>query len=139
MQKKKSKAIIVKVIVISIVIILFCFKHRKLDSLYEGNILDIEQVSIVSGGTGDIVVVKNTEEIEKLAQYFGEYKLQPDYFYSDSKTGWSYGIKFEWENKQIFITCIDTNRVKVDTKVYKVKNGDSMENSLKELFDELSE
>lgn len=33
----------------------------------------------------------------------------------------------------------DTNRVKVDNKVYKVKNGDSMENSLKELFDELSE
>lgn len=139
MQKKKSKAIIVIVIVISIVIILFCFKHRKLDSLYVGNISDIEQVSIVSGGTGDIVVVKNTEDIEKLAQYFGEYKLQPDYFYSDSKTGWSYGIKFEWENKQIFITCIDTNRVKVDNKVYKVKNGDSMENSLKELFDELSE
>jgi hypothetical protein len=139
MQKKKSKAIIVIVIVISIVIILFCFKYRKLDSLYVGNISDIEQVSIVSGGTGDIVVVKNTEEIEKFAQYFGEYKLQPDYFYSDSKTGWSYGIKFEWENKQIFITCIDTNRVKVDTKVYKVKNGDSMENSLKELFDELSE
>ena len=139
MQKKKSKAIIVIVIVISIVIILFCFKHRKLDSLYVGNISDIEQVSIVSGGTGDIVVVKNTEEIEKLAQYFGEYKLQPDYFYSDSKTGWSYGIKFEWENKQIFITCIDTNRVKVDTKVYKVKNSDSMENSLKDLFDELSE
>lgn len=118
---------------------LIYFKSRKLDSLYAGNISDIEQVSIVSGGTGDIVVVKNTEEIEKLAQYFGEYKLQPDYFYSDSKTGWSYGIKFEWENKQIFITCIDTNRVKVDTKVYKVKNGDSMENSLKELFDELSE
>ncbi len=139
MQKKKSKAIIVIVIVISIVIILFCFKHRKLDSLYVGNISDIEQVSIVSGGTGDIVVVKNTEEIEKLAQYFGEYKVQPDYFYNDSKTGWSYGIKFEWENKQIFITCIDTNRVKVDTKVYKVKNGDSMENSLKDLFDELSE
>lgn len=139
MQKKKSKAIIVIVIVISIVIILFCFKHRKLDSLYAGNISDIEQVSIVSGGTGDIVVVKNTEDIEKLAQYFGEYKLQPDYFYSDSKTGWSYGIKFEWENKQIFITCIDTDRVKVDTKVYKVKNGDSMENSLKDLFDELSE
>lgn len=139
MQKKKSKAIIVIVIVISIVIILFCFKHRKLDSLYAGNISDIEQVSIVSGGTGDIVVVKNTKDIEKLAQYFGEYKLQPDYFYSDSKTGWSYGIKFEWENKQIFITCIDTNRVKVDTKVYKVKNGDSMENSLKDLFDELSE
>ena len=110
-----------------------------MDSLYAGNISDIEQVSIVSGGTGDIVVVKNTEDIEKLAQYFGEYKLQPDYFYSDSKTGWSYGIKFEWENKQIFITCIDTNRVKVDTKVYKVKNGDSMENSLKDLFDELSE
>ena len=124
MQKKKSKAIIVIVIAISIVIILFCFKHRKLDSLYAGNISDIEQVSIVSGGTGDIVVVKNTEDIEKLAQYFGEYKLQPDYFYSDSKTGWSYGIKFEWENKQIFITCIDTNRVKVDTKVYNVKNGD---------------
>lgn len=139
MQKKKSKAIIVIVIAISIVIILFCFKHRKLDSLYAGNISDIEQVSIVSGGTGDIVVVKNTEEIEKLAQYFGEYKVQPDYFYNDSKTGWSYGIKFEWENKQIFITCIDTNRVKVDTKVYKVKNGDSMENSLKDLFDELSE
>ena len=139
MQKKKSKAIIVIVIVISIVIILFCFKHRKLDSLYVGNISDIEQVSIVSGGTGDIVVVKNTEEIEKLAQYFGEYKLQPDYFYSDSKTGWSYGIKFEWENTQTFITCIDTNRVNVDNKVYKVKNGDSMENSLKELFDELSE
>ena len=139
MQKKKSKAIIVIVIVISIVIILFCFKHRKLDSLYVGNISDIEQVSIVSGGTGDIVVVKNTEDIEKLAQYFGEYKLQPDYFYSDSKTGWSYGIKFEWENKQTFITCIDTNRVKVDNKVYKVKNGDSMENSLKEFFDELSE
>ena len=139
MQKKKSKAIIVIVIAISIVIILFCFKHRKLDSLYAGNISDIEQVSIVSGGTGDIVVVKNTEDIEKLAQYFGEYKLQPDYFYSDSKTGWSYGIKFEWENKQIFITCIDTIRVKVDTKVYKVKNGDSMENSLKDLFDELSE
>ena len=37
------------------------------------------------------------------------------------------------------ITCIDTNRVKVDTKVYKVKNGDSMENLLKDLFDELSE
>lgn len=139
MQKKKSKAIIVIVIVISIVVILFCFKYRKLDSLYVGNISDIEQVSIVSGGTGDIVVVKNTEDIEKLAQYFGEYKLQPDYFYSDSKTGWSYGIKFEWENKQTFITCIDTNRVKVDNKVYKVKNGDSMENSLKELFDELSE
>lgn len=139
MQKKKSKAIIVIVIVISIVIILFCFKHRKLDSLYVGNISDIEQVSIVSGGTGDIVVVKNTEEIEKLAQYFGEYKVQPDYFYNDSKTGWSYGIKFEWENKQTFITCVDTNRVKVDTKVYKVKNGDSMENSLKDLFDELSE
>lgn len=137
MQKKKSKAIIV--IAISIVIILFCFKHRKLDSLYAGNISDIEQVSIVSGGTGDIVVVKNTEEIEKLVQYFGEYKVQPDYFYNDSKTGWSYGIKFEWENKQIFITCIDTNRVKIDTKVYKVKNGDSMENSLKDLFDELSE
>ena len=137
MQKKKSKALIV--IAISIVIILFCFKHRKLDSLYAGNISDIEQVSIVSGGTGDIVVVKNTEEIEKLVQYFGEYKVQPDYFYNDSKTGWSYGIKFEWENKQIFITCIDTNRVKVDTKVYKVKNGDSMENSLKDLFDELSE
>lgn len=127
------------VIVVIIVIILFYFKSRKLDSLYAGNISDIEQVSIVSGGTGDIVVVKNTEDIEKLAQYFGEYKLQPDYFYSDSKTGWSYGIKFEWENKQIFITCIDTNRVKVDTKVYKVKNGDSMENSLKDLFDELSE
>lgn len=139
MRKKKSRAIIVIVIAISIVIILFCFKHRKLDSLYAGNISDIEQVSIVSGGTGDIVVVKNTEDIEKLAQYFGEYKLQPDYFYSDSKTGWSYGIKFEWENKQTFITCIDINRVKVDTKVYKVKNGDSMENSLKELFDELSE
>lgn len=85
MQKKKSKAIIVIVIAISIVIILFCFKHRKLDSLYAGNISDIEQVSIVSGGTGDIVVVKNTEDIEKLAQYFGECKLQPDYFYSDSK------------------------------------------------------
>lgn len=139
MQKKKSKAIIVIVIAAIIVIILFCFKHRKLDSLYVGNISDIEQVSIVSGGTGDIVVVKNTEDIEKLAQYFGEYKLQPDYFYSDSKTGWSYGIKFEWENKQTFITCIDTNRVKVDTKVYKVKNGDSMENLLKDLFDELSE
>ncbi len=116
-----KKKIMVIVIVVIIVIILFYFKSRKLDSLYVGNISDIEQVSIVSGGTGDIVVVKNTEEIEKLAQYFGEYKLQPDYFYSDSKTGWSYGIKFEWENKQIFITCIDTNRVKVDTKVYKVK------------------
>lgn len=138
MQKKKSKAIIVIVIAIVIVMILFCFRHRKLDSLYAGNISDIEQVSIVSGGTGDIVVVKNTEDIEKLAQYFGEYKLQPDYFYSDSKTGWSYGIKFEWENKQTFITCIDINRVKVDTKVYKVKNSDSMENSLKDLFDELS-
>jgi hypothetical protein len=134
-----KKKIMVIVIVVIIVIILFYFKSRKLDSLYVGNISDIEQVSIVSGGTGDIVVVKNTEEIEKLAQYFGEYKLQPDYFYSDSKTGWSYGIKFEWENKQIFITCIDTNRVKVDTKVYKVKNSDSMENSLKDLFDELSE
>lgn len=134
-----KKKIMVIVIVVIIVIILFYFKSRKLDSLYAGNISDIEQVSIVSGGTGDIVVVKNTEDIEKLAQYFGEYKLQPDYFYSDSKTGWSYGIKFEWENKQIFITCIDTNRVKVDTKVYKVKNGDSMENSLKDLFDELSE
>ena len=139
MQKKKSKAIIVIVIAISIVIILFCFKHRKLNSLYAGNISDIEQVSIVSGGMGDIVVVKNTEDIEKLAQYFGEYKLQPDYFYNDSKTGWSYGIKFEWENKQTFITCVDTNRVKVDTKVYKMKNGDSMENLLKDLFDELSE
>lgn len=139
MQKKKSKAIIVIVIAIVIVMILFCFRHRKLNSLYAGNISDIEQVSIVSGGTGDIAVVKNTEDIEKLAQYFGEYKLQPDYFYSDSKTGWSYGIKFEWENKQTFITCIDINRVKVDTKVYKVKNGDSMENSLKDLFDELSE
>lgn len=134
-----KKKIMVIVIVVIIVIILFYFKSRKLDSLYAGNISDIEQVSIVSGGTGDIVVVKNTEDIEKLAQYFGEYKLQPDYFYSDSKTGWSYGIKFEWENKQIFITCIDTNRIKVDNKVYKVKNGDSMENSLKELFDELSE
>ena len=138
MRKKKSRAIIVIVIAISIVIILFCFKHRKLDSLYAGNISDIEQVSIVSGGTGDIAVVRNAEDIEKLAQYFGEYKLQPDYFCSDSKTGWSYGIKFEWENKQTFITCIDINRVKVDTKVYKVKNGDSMENSLKDLFDELS-
>ena len=96
-------------------------------------------MSIVSGGTGDIAVVRNAEDIERLVQYFGEYKLQPDYFYSDSKTGWSYGIKFELENKQTFITCIDTNRVKVDNKVYKVKNGDSMENSLKELFDELSE
>ena len=109
------------VIVVIIVMILFCFRHRKLNSLYAGNISDIEQVSIVSGGTGDIAVVKNTEDIEKLAQYFGEYKLQPDYFYSDSKTGWSYGIKFEWKNKQTFITCIDINRVKVDTKVYKVK------------------
>ena len=134
MQKKKSKAIIVIVIAAIIVIILFCFKSRKLNSLYAGNISDIEQVSIVSGGTGDIVVVKNTEEIEKLVQYFGEYKVQPD-----SKTGWSYGIKFEWENKQTFITCIDTNRIKVDNKVYKVKNGDLIENSLKELFDELSE
>ena len=134
-----KKKIMVIVIVVIIVIILFYFKSRKMDSLYAGNISDIEQVSIVSGGTGDIVVVKNTEDIEKLAQYFGEYKLQPDYFYSDSKTGWSYGIKFEWENKQTFITCIDTNRVKVDTKVYKVKNGDSMGNSLKDLFDELSE
>ncbi len=138
MQKKKSKVIIVIVIAIVIVMILFCFRHRKLDSLYAGNISDIEQVSIVSGGTGDIAVVRNAEDIEKLAQYFGEYKLQPDYFYSDSKTGWSYGIKFEWENKQTFITCIDINRVKVDTKVYKVKNSDSMENSLKDLFDELS-
>ena len=82
-----KKKIMVIVIVVIIVIILFYFKSRKLDSLYVGNISDIEQVSIVSGGTGDIVVVKNTEEIEKLAQYFGEYKLQPDYFYSDSKTG----------------------------------------------------
>lgn len=139
MRKKKSRAIIVIVIAISIVIILFCFKHRKLDSLYAGNISDIEQVSIISGGTGDIAVVRNAEDIEKLAQYFGEYKLQPDYFYNDSKTGWSYGIKFEWENKQTFITCIDTNRVNVDNKVYKVKKGDSMENSLKELFDKLSE
>lgn len=139
MHKKKSKAIIVIVIAAIIVIILFCFKSRKLNSLYAGNISDIEQVSIVSGGTGDIVVVKNTEEIEKLVQYFGEYKVQPDYFYNDSKTGWSYGIKFEWENKQTFITCIDTNRIKVDNKVYKVKNGDLIENSLKELFDELSE
>ena len=71
MQKKKSKAIIVIVIVISIVIILFCFKYRKLDSLYVGNISDIEQVSIVSGGTGDIVVVKNTEEIENLHNILG--------------------------------------------------------------------
>ena len=62
MQKKKSKAIIVIVIAAIIVIILFCFKSRKLNSLYAGNISDIEQVSIVSGGTGDIVVVKNTEE-----------------------------------------------------------------------------
>lgn len=100
MQKKKSKAIIVIVIAAIIVIILFCFKSRKLNSLYAGNISDIEQVSIVSGGTGDIVVVKNTEEIEKLVQYFGEYKVQPDYFYNDSKTGWSYGIKFEWENNK---------------------------------------
>lgn len=46
------------VIVVIIVIILFYFKSRKLDSLYAGNISDIEQVSIVSGGTGDIVVVK---------------------------------------------------------------------------------
>ena len=84
------------VIVVIIVIILFYFKSRKLDSLYAGNISDIEQVSIVSGGTGDIAVVRIAEDIEKLAQYFGEYKLQPDYFYSDSKTGWSYGIKFEW-------------------------------------------
>lgn len=75
-----KKKIMVIVIVVIIVIILFYFKSRKLDSLYVGNISDIEQVSIVSGGTGDIVVVKNTEEIEKLAQYFGEYKLQPDYF-----------------------------------------------------------
>lgn len=79
MQKKKSKAIIVIVIAAIIVIILVCFKSRKLNSLYAGNISDIEQVSIVSGGTGDIAVVS------------------------------------------------------------KVKNGDSMENSLKELFDELSE
>ena len=50
------------VIVVIIVIILFYFKSRKLDSLYAGNISDIEQVSIVSGGTGDIVVVKNTED-----------------------------------------------------------------------------
>jgi len=133
-----KKKIMVIVIVVIIVIILFYFKSRKLNSLYAGNISDIEQVSIVSG-TGDIAVVRNAEDIERLVQYFGEYKLQPDYFYSDSKTGWSYGIKFEWENKQTFITCIDTNRVKVDNKVYKVKNGDSMENSLKELFDELSE
>lgn len=139
MQKKKSKAIIVIVIAAIIVIILFCFKSRKLNSLYAENISDIEQVSIVSGGTGDIAVDRNAEDIERLVQYFGEYKVQPDYFYNDSKTGWSYGIKFEWENKQTFITCIDTNRVKVDNKVYKVKNGDSMENSLKELFDELSE
>ena len=139
MWKKRSRILIVMVIAISIVIILFCFKHRKLDSLYAGNISDIEQVSIVSGGTGDIAVVRNAEDIEKLVQYFGEYKLQPDYFYNDSKTGWSYGIKFEWENKQTFIICIDPNRVKVDNKVYKVKNGDSMENSLKDLFDEFSE
>ena len=66
------------VIVVIIVIILFYFKSRKLDSLYAGNISDIEQVSIVSGGTGDIAVVRNAEDI-------GEYKLQPDYFYSDSK------------------------------------------------------
>ena len=50
MQKKKSKAIIVIVIAAIIVIILFCFKSRKLNSLYAGNISDIEQVSIVSGG-----------------------------------------------------------------------------------------
>ena len=85
MQKKKSKAIIVIVIAIVIVMILFCFKHRKLDSLYAGNISDIEQVSIVSGGTGDIAVDRNAEDIERLVQYFGEYKVQPDYFYSDSK------------------------------------------------------
>ena len=53
MQKKKSKAIIVIVIAAIIVIILFCFKSRKLNSLYAGNISDIEQVSIVSGGTGE--------------------------------------------------------------------------------------
>lgn len=52
-------------------------------------------MSIVSGGTGDIAVVRNAEDIERLVQYFGEYKVQPDYFYNDSKTGWSYGIKFE--------------------------------------------
>ena len=67
MQKKKSKAIIVIVIAAIIVIILFCFKSRKLNSLYAGNISDIEQVSIVSGGTGDIVVVKNTEDIETVS------------------------------------------------------------------------
>lgn len=86
MQKKKSKAIIVIVIAAIIVIILFCFKSRKLNSLYAGNISDIEQVSIVSGGTGDIAVVRNAEDIERLVQYFGEYKVQPDYFYNDSKT-----------------------------------------------------
>ena len=69
MQKKKSKAIIVIVIAAIIVIILFCFKSRKLNSLYAGNISDIEQVSIVSGGTGDIAVVRNAEDIERLVQY----------------------------------------------------------------------
>ena len=82
---RNEEKIMVIVIVVIIVIILFYFKSRKLDSLYAWNISDIEQVSIVSGGTGDIAVVRNAEDIEKLAQYFGECKLQPDYFYSDSK------------------------------------------------------
>ena len=40
-------------------------------------------MSIVSGGTGDIAVVRNAEDIERLVRYFGEYKVEADYFYND--------------------------------------------------------
>lgn len=53
--------------------------------VYAENISDIEQVSIVSGGTGDIAVVRNAEDIERLVQYFGEYKVQLDYFITIQK------------------------------------------------------
>lgn len=42
-------------------------------------------MSIVSGGTGDIAVVRNAEDIERLVQYFGEYKVQLDYFITIQK------------------------------------------------------
>lgn len=139
MAKKKRMIITVAVITILAVIVIYMCIPKRINSLYEGKTSDITRVTVMLGGTGDIVVTKDQNQIEEIAANFGKYKVHRKYI-NEPRTGWSYTITIYWGDVSQTFTCIGKNTVRINGKVY-VSTGvdESIESIVHSWYQELAD
>ncbi|MDO5520080.1 MAG: hypothetical protein Q4G58_06270 [bacterium] len=111
------------------------YKYTKkvpITKFFENDANKITEIQITNGNTGNVEIITDKNQIEKLSQFLSTIKLQKN---SKESSGWLYALEF-YSNDTKLIEIVDMgSRYSINGEKYTVISSNNT--SLNEIIDEM--